>query len=147
MVLGSIQPLTEMSTRNLPGAKGVRRMRLIASLLSVNRLPRKYGSLDVSTLFVFTACYRYSFTFYIIQIGMYSYSKVLVSFPLLLIVILKSIHRSVWCLEKYGHLANANFLRTSLTLHCQSRNIRMVPNSVPCIGPRHGRLKCGSKQV
>jgi hypothetical protein len=48
MALGSTQPLTEMSTRNLPGGKG-RPAREADNLTAIcNRLPRKCGSLDVS---------------------------------------------------------------------------------------------------
>jgi hypothetical protein len=46
MTLWSTQPLTEMSTRNLPGVKGGRRVRL-TSPPSVSWLSRKYEILDV----------------------------------------------------------------------------------------------------
>jgi hypothetical protein len=48
MALGSTQPLTEMSTRNLPRAKGRPARRLTTSMPPVSRLARECGSLDIS---------------------------------------------------------------------------------------------------
>jgi hypothetical protein len=47
MILGSTQPLTEMSTRNLPGGKG-RTARKADNLTAMSLLSRKRGGLDVS---------------------------------------------------------------------------------------------------
>jgi hypothetical protein len=48
MAVGSTQPLTEMSTRNLPGGKGRPARKADSSPPPVSRFSRKCGSLDVS---------------------------------------------------------------------------------------------------
>jgi hypothetical protein len=52
MALGSTQPLTGVSTRNLPGVKGSRGSRLTTSLPSVNRLSIKCDNLNSSKAYV-----------------------------------------------------------------------------------------------
>jgi hypothetical protein len=64
MALGSTQPLTEMSTRNLSGEGGGRCVRL-TSPPSVSRLASKWTNLDVvTTLRASTSCYRGSLPFF-----------------------------------------------------------------------------------
>jgi hypothetical protein len=48
MGLGSAQPLTGMSTKNLPGVNGRLRVRITTLAPSMSRLSRKCGNLDVS---------------------------------------------------------------------------------------------------
>jgi hypothetical protein len=48
MDLDSTQPVTEMSTRNLPGLNGHRRVKLTASPPPVSRLYRKCVNFDLS---------------------------------------------------------------------------------------------------
>jgi hypothetical protein len=66
MALGSTQPLTEMSTSNIPGGggKGVRRVRLTTLSPSVSRLSEKmWEPRRLTTPWAFAVCYRDSFTF------------------------------------------------------------------------------------
>jgi hypothetical protein len=64
MALGSTQPLTEMSTRNLPGGKG--QPACEADNLTTIREPVVYKMWEpqcLAALWAFTACYRDSFIF------------------------------------------------------------------------------------
>jgi hypothetical protein len=67
MALGSTQPLTEMSTRNLPGGKG-RPAREADNLTAICELivVKMWGPRRLITLWAFKACYRDSFTFFFI---------------------------------------------------------------------------------
>jgi hypothetical protein len=60
MTLGSTQPLTEMSTRNLPGGKGRPELKAdnIADCLE------DVGAWRLKPLWASTACYRDGFTFF-----------------------------------------------------------------------------------
>jgi hypothetical protein len=66
MALGSIHPLTEMSTRILPGGKG-RPARKADNLTAICELIfyKMWEPRRLTTLWASTACYRDSFTFFI----------------------------------------------------------------------------------
>jgi hypothetical protein len=64
MALGSAQPLTEISTRNLPGVKGWSERE--ADNLTATCEPvfwKMWEPRHLTTLRAFTACYRDSFTY------------------------------------------------------------------------------------
>jgi hypothetical protein len=65
VVAGSTQPLTEMSTRSLPGGKGLPAHK--ADNLTAICEPIIYAMWEprrLTTLWAFTACYRDSFAFF-----------------------------------------------------------------------------------
>jgi hypothetical protein len=63
MALGSTQPLTEMSTRNLPEAKADNLTAMCEPIFQKMWEPRR-----LTTLWASKACYRNSFIFYLIII-------------------------------------------------------------------------------
>jgi hypothetical protein len=70
MSLGSIHPLTEMSTRNLPGGTG--RPEFKADNLTAICEPivkKMWEARRLANLWASAACYRDSFTFFIIYIS------------------------------------------------------------------------------
>jgi hypothetical protein len=72
MSLGSTQLLTKMSTRNIPGGKGLSARE--AGNLTAIREPIVYKMWEprrLTTLWSFTACYRDSFTFTFIQVHLF----------------------------------------------------------------------------
>jgi hypothetical protein len=66
MALGSTQPLTEMSTRNLPGRDKGRPTRKADNLTAICEqiVWKMWEPRRLTTLWASTACYRDSFTFY-----------------------------------------------------------------------------------
>jgi hypothetical protein len=64
MTLGSTQPLTEMSTRNLAGVNGrpARKVDNLTAICEPNVL-KMWEPQRLTTLWASTACYRDSFTF------------------------------------------------------------------------------------
>jgi hypothetical protein len=69
MALGSTQPLTDMSTRNLPGGKG-RPARGADNLTAICGpiIYKMWEPRRLTTLTAFTACYRDSFAFSYVHI-------------------------------------------------------------------------------
>jgi hypothetical protein len=66
MALGSTQPLTEMSTRNIPGGKerpACKADNLTAIFEAIVEI--MWASQRLTTLWAYMACYRDSFTFYL----------------------------------------------------------------------------------
>jgi hypothetical protein len=68
MALGLTQSLTEMSTRNLPGGKGLlARGADNLTAISESIVSKIWEPRRLTTLCAFTACYRDSFTFYVLM--------------------------------------------------------------------------------
>jgi hypothetical protein len=64
MALGSNQPLTKISTRNLPGGKSGRRLSLTTLPPSVSRISENVGASTSLNLKGLHGLYRDKFTFY-----------------------------------------------------------------------------------
>jgi hypothetical protein len=67
MVLGSNKPLTEMSTRNLPGVKGRPAPKADLTAICEPIVYKMWGHRRLTTLWASTACYRDSFIFYVLN--------------------------------------------------------------------------------
>jgi hypothetical protein len=65
MVLESTQPLTEMSTRNLPGGKGWQSRKADLTAICEQIVQKMWEPRRLTTIWASTACYRDSLTFYI----------------------------------------------------------------------------------
>jgi hypothetical protein len=67
MALWSTQPLTEMSTMNLPGSKGrpAHKADNLTAICELTCLEKMWQPRRLATLWASTACYRDSFTSYL----------------------------------------------------------------------------------
>jgi hypothetical protein len=75
--LGSTQPLTEMSTRNLPGGKGLPARKADLTAFSEPIIYKMWEPRRFTTLWTSTACYRDRFNLYLHGSHLTSSSKVL----------------------------------------------------------------------
>jgi hypothetical protein len=80
MALGLTQPLTEMSTRDLPGGKWRPERGTDNLTATCEPLSRKCGGLDVSTPWAFTAHYRDCFTLPYLIYSTFCFMKLPVKF-------------------------------------------------------------------
>jgi hypothetical protein len=64
MALGLTQPLTDMSIRNLPGAKGWPARKADLTVVCEPTVYKTWESRRLTTLWASTASYRDSFTFF-----------------------------------------------------------------------------------
>jgi hypothetical protein len=90
MALGSTQPLTEISTRNLTGDKG-RPAPNADNLTAVSRLSRKWASTSCKPMGS-TFCYRDSFTFFMEILMICGY----------MLVVLMGTCRPTWMVYSFG---------------------------------------------
>jgi hypothetical protein len=65
MALGSTQPLTEMSTRNIPGGEGRPARKADLTTICEPIVYKMWEPEHLTILWVSTACYRDTFTFYL----------------------------------------------------------------------------------
>jgi hypothetical protein len=111
MSLGSTQPLTETSTRTLPGSKGrpARKAWQTYRHLWADCLDKMWEPRRLTTLWAFTACYRDSFTF--------SLHKLLYMFRLVLAFYLLSCDTvqsgTLSCPGWVGHVTRAEKIRAA----------------------------------
>jgi hypothetical protein len=89
MALGSTQPLTETSTRNLPGGKGrpARKADKPYRHLWADCLEKMWERRRLKILWTFTACYRDSFTFTVRTVNYTVIEIVLLQFDIILSII------------------------------------------------------------
>jgi hypothetical protein len=79
MALGSTEPLTEMSTRKIPGGGGGARPARKTDNLTANCEPivqKMWEPRRLTTLWAFTACYRDSFTFFYLDASTQSHYSI-----------------------------------------------------------------------
>jgi hypothetical protein len=133
MSLGSTQPLVKMSTRNIPGGKGGRCVRLTTSPTSCAECHEIWEPKPPGTLWATPGLLRDSFNFHLFNMATLSQRRSIVffddflSFTLLIILISQTMPIGKW-----------SYLLQQVA-GCSNINYSLLQNKFQCLGMSKGR--------